>query len=142
MVDSRETINRSTGDGADAVTPKVIATRYFREREARGHRLRGAIMAIMATLPESPRPTAKRVFKQLKQSDLGRDTLPSERTVQWHMWQVNRHQSLRKLSLLLRAMSMHDSDYANPEEQIVSSASAGKKPSSPSLRQPTPTCAG
>jgi hypothetical protein len=51
-------------------------------RQAEGGRLRIAIEGILAAHPNY---TAKYVLKALAAIDLGRQSLPSVRTVQWHL---------------------------------------------------------
>lgn len=52
------------------------------DRQADGNRLRAAIEGILSAHPEY---TAKHVLRALSSADLGRQSLPSVRAVQWHV---------------------------------------------------------
>jgi hypothetical protein len=60
----------------------VAAPRNNVLRQVEGARLRGAIREILAAHPDY---SAKHVLKALAAVDLGRQTLPSVRAVQWHI---------------------------------------------------------
>jgi hypothetical protein len=61
--------------------PKPLARRNM-QRQATGARLRSAVEGVIATRPMA---TAKEVLKALSSMDLGRQALPSVRTIQWHL---------------------------------------------------------
>ncbi len=63
-------------------------------RRVEGDKLRAAIEGILAAHPDY---SAKHVLKALAAVDLGRQALPSVRTVQWHI------KALRKTSRIARA---------------------------------------
>lgn len=60
----------------------VAACRNNAQRRAEGAHLRAAIEEILAAHPDY---TAKHVLRALAAIDLGRQELPSVRTVQWHI---------------------------------------------------------
>ena len=63
------------------------------KRRADGEHLRAAVETILASHPDY---TAKHVLKALAAIDLGRPSLPSVRTVQWHLTALrNTHDVLR-----------------------------------------------
>lgn len=60
------------------------------DRQAEGDRLRAAIDGILGAHPEY---TAKQVLREILAVDLGRQELPSVRTVQWHIRHIRNAQS-------------------------------------------------
>ena len=73
--------------------PAPATPRNNAKRRADGTHLRAAIEVILASHPEY---TAKHVLKALASIDLGRQALPSVRTIQWHLT------ALRNTSAALR----------------------------------------
>lgn len=57
------------------------------ERQTEGDRLRAAVERILAAHPDY---SAKHVLRELSPVDLGRQTLPSVRTVQWHISHIRK----------------------------------------------------
>jgi hypothetical protein len=69
--------------------PKPLRARN-RSAVAEGERLREAIGRVVAAHPGPAEASAKVVLHALKGMDIGRDVLPSLRTVRWHLQQIRR----------------------------------------------------
>jgi hypothetical protein len=77
----------------------VIALETLRRANIRRHseglRLRAAIRAADERYSSRAPASAKQILRTLQPSEIGRDELPSLRTVQWHLQEIRRHPALR-----------------------------------------------
>lgn len=59
-------------------------------RQAEGERLREAVRELLERHPGPPRGAAKRIYPHLLETEIGRTTQPSLRSVQWHITQTRK----------------------------------------------------